>query len=91
MLILKVFLAIDLFLIIFIMLNKIAIYKIFLKIFWNNTWQIVLYEVQWRQQKTREEKIKKNTRREKQKSSEHGGRSNGLLNFTSRKSLNEFT
>ena len=31
MLILKVFLAIDLFLIIFIMLNKIAIYKIFLK------------------------------------------------------------
>ncbi|CBL05323.1 hypothetical protein MHY_01040 [Megamonas hypermegale ART12/1] len=33
MLILKVFLALDLFLIIFIMLNKIAIYKIFLKIF----------------------------------------------------------
>ena len=33
MLILKVFLTIDLFLIIFIMLNKIAIYKIFLKYF----------------------------------------------------------
>ena len=62
-----------------------------IKIFWNNAWQIVLNEVQWRQQKTREEKNKRTNEEKKQKSSEHGGRSNGLLKFTSRKSLNEFT
>ena len=38
-------------------------YKKNRKIFWNNAWQIVLNEVQWRQQKTREEKTKEETKR----------------------------
>ena len=36
-------------------------------------------------------KDNKTTKQRKRKASENGGRSNGLLNFTTQKSLNEFT
>ena len=52
-----------------------------------------LYFMKYNEDNKKQErkKQKEQKKRKTKKSSEHGGRSNGSLTFTSRKSLNEFT